>query len=184
MPANRIQQHIQILYQTVAGKSTNWTAKNLQHTSKLTREVQVSFNTPASIFQLQHAIAPKKAAHAVVDCVERLRQSNPSMSSVAILSVIRTLFVNPSTSLSTVPNKQHQHYYRRPPPVAMFPFTDEQIADRLLFACSHLISSTDWSRTIFADESSLTLGRHCWIWNGPLRSRGRRFASNASATPK
>jgi hypothetical protein len=44
------------------------------------------------------------------------------------------------------------------PPIATLSLNIAQIARRLQFAQYHLTEGTDWSKTIFTDESSFVLG--------------------------
>jgi hypothetical protein len=55
-----------------------------------------------------------------------------------------------------------------------------QIARRLQFTQYHLTEGTDWSKTLFTDESSFVLGDRRWIW----RRRGETGPEVSSARVK
>jgi transposase len=154
----------EILAQIAAGKSNKWIAKHCGHGPDLIRRVRASLDEdPTQIFALEHALgAPRKISPGVLGRIAELTASNRRMSSDALARIISAEPEMPTISSSSVASARHELGYQFLPPSAIFPLTPDQKAKRLTFALAH--SGTDWSTTVFTDESSFVLGTRGWLW--------------------
>jgi hypothetical protein len=164
LPASMISRRSEILAQIAKGRSNKWIAKNCHHGQELIREVRTALDAdPSEIYRLHHAIgAPKTITPEVTRLIDQFTAANREMPSEAIARIVSETSGMSKICSSSVNTVRHQLCYKFPPSITTFPLNNDQIENWFVFAEAH--SATDWSKTVFTDESSFALGARGWVW--------------------
>jgi hypothetical protein len=164
MPANIVARRSEILAQIAKGRSNKWIATNCHHGRELIREVRAALDAdPSGIHRLHHAIGtPKQITPEVTRRIDQLTAANREMLSEAIARIASETSGMPKISSSSVDTVCHQLSYKFLPLITAFPLNNDPIENRFVFAGAH--GATDWSKTVFTDESWFVLDARGWVW--------------------
>jgi hypothetical protein len=121
-----------------------------------------------------------KSTPEICSRVEEITRANRNLSCIAIAQAITDSSDQLSISSTTIFRIRRNLGFNFLPPIATFSLNIAQIVRRLQFAQHHLTEGTDWSKTLFTDESSFILGDRRWIW----RRRGETGPEVSSARAK
>jgi hypothetical protein len=164
LPPNTIAKRSEILAHITAGRSNKSIAKHCHHGRTLIRSIREALDRNLSeIFSSVHPLgAPKKITPEVTARIDEITSANRKMSSESVAQIIRGTEGMPKISASSVRTICHQRGSKFMSPLTTFPLTEDQITRRRAFASAHIDS--DWTKTVFTDESSFVLGSRGWIW--------------------
>jgi hypothetical protein len=148
-------------------RSNRLIARDDHHSRTLIRRVRRQMSDPEALLTATGKTGrPPKVTEELIAEVERLTCMDRRMGSARIARILTESSDFPGVSRQTVDLIRRRFLgFRFLPASSSFPLTETQIASRIRFAAYHLGNGTDWSRTVFSDESFFVMdSSRRWLW--------------------